>query len=178
MWEFAPHPPPLQYTKPYYPKGGSAAHSQQQYNIKGTTDQMKRLRHKPILYTWQEDTDRENPSKSFRTWTNTRGKKPIYIKCKHIKELKAIQVSLFKCYKTIFFCRFVFRHILFLFLSAVMSLLKKAYRSESFKEVTGRFFFFKEVQFISNLHSETNHRKWLMQKKWKTSETGFQLIYA
>lgn len=77
-----------------------------------------------------------------------------------------------------------------------MSLLKKAYRSDSFKEVTGRwFFFFKEVQLISNLHSETNHRKWLMQKGkekegrkeggrdrgkegGRKPETGFQLIYT
>lgn len=69
---------------------------------------MKRLHHKPILYTWHEDTDRENPIKSFRMWTNTRGKNQlIYIKFKHIKELKAIQVSLFKCYK-IFFLSFFF----------------------------------------------------------------------
>ena len=40
-----------------------------------------------------------------------------------------------------------------------MSLLKKAYRSDSFKEVTGRFFFLKEVQLIPNLHSETKHGK-------------------
>lgn len=58
-----------------------------------------------------------------------------------------------------------------------MSLLKKAYRSESFKEVTGRFFF-KEVQLIVNLHSETNHRKWLMHKNEKKNQIGFQLIYA
>lgn len=59
-----------------------------------------------------------------------------------------------------------------------MSLLKKAYRSESFKEVTGRFFVFKEVQLIANLHSETNHRKWLMHKNEKNNQIGFQLIYA
>lgn len=57
MWEFAPIPPSLQSTQeePYCLKAGSPAHSQQQYNIKGTTDQMKRLRHKPISYTWHED---------------------------------------------------------------------------------------------------------------------------
>lgn len=59
-----------------------------------------------------------------------------------------------------------------------MSLLKKAYRSESFKEVTGRFFVVKEVQLIANLHSETNHRKWLMYKNEKNNQIGFQLIYA
>lgn len=87
--------------------------------------------------------------------------KPIYIQFKHIQELKAIQVSFLKVTK-FFFCHF-FRHVvLFLLvfsLSAVMSLLKKAYRSDSFKEVTGRFFFLKEVQLIPNLHSETKHGK-------------------
>lgn len=38
--------------------------------------------------------------------------------------------------------------------------------------------FFKEVQLLSNLHSETNYRKWLMPEKKKKSETGFRLIYA
>lgn len=63
---------------------------------------MKRLRHKPISYTWHEDTDCENPIKPFRMWTNTRGKKPIYIKFKHIKELKAIQVSFLNVTKLFF----------------------------------------------------------------------------
>lgn len=56
-----------------------------------------------------------------------------------------------------------------------MSLLKKAYRSESFKEVTGRFFVFKEVQLIANLHSETNRRKWLMHKNEKKKSDWFPI---
>lgn len=76
MWEFAPPPPSLQslQEEAYCPKADSSARSQQQYNIEGTTEQMKRLHHKPILYTWHEDTDCENPIKSLRMWTNTRGK--------------------------------------------------------------------------------------------------------
>lgn len=63
MWICRPHPQPLQSTQeePSYPEAGSPAQSQQQYNIKGTTDQMKRLHHKPILHTRHEDTDCENP---------------------------------------------------------------------------------------------------------------------
>lgn len=73
--------------------------------------------------------------------------KLIYIKLKYSKELKAIQVSCFKCYKNVF-CHFS-RHILFLLfsLSAVMSLFRQAYRSDSFKEVTGRFYFLKKCSY-------------------------------
>lgn len=59
MWEFAhPHPPSLQSTQeePSEPKAGSQAQPQQQYNIKGATDQMTRLRHKPIVYTRDTET--------------------------------------------------------------------------------------------------------------------------
>lgn len=37
--------------------------------------------------------------------------------------------------------------------------------------------FFKGVQLISNLHSGTNHRRWLTQKN-EENQAGFQLIYA
>lgn len=71
-----PHPPSLQSTQEEaLPEELRLLQpTQQQYNIKGTTEQMKRLHHKPILYTWHEDTDCENPIKSLRMWTNTRGK--------------------------------------------------------------------------------------------------------
>ena len=82
-----PHPPTLEsiQEEAYCPKADSSAHSQQQYNIKGTTEQMKRLRHKPILYTWHEDRLWEShyviENVNKHTW-----QKPIYIKFKHISK--------------------------------------------------------------------------------------------
>lgn len=131
---------------------------------------MKRLHHKPILYTWHEDTDHENPIKSFRMWTNTRGKNQlIYIKFKHIKELKAIQVSLFKCYK-IFFCLFFFlgTYCFCFYFICSHEPTEKGLQKWIFQGGNREIFFFKEVQLIANLHSETNHRKMTDAQKWKT----------
>lgn len=108
--------------------------------------------------------------------------KPFYITFKHIKELKAIQVFFFfpnvtKMFLLLFFqARTVF--VFSFSLSAVMSLLKKGLLKWIFQG-GNREIVFKEVQLVPNLHSETNHtQKWLMQKKERKSETGFQLIYA
>lgn len=54
---------PIYREEPYHPGARSGAPSQLQYNIKATTDQMKRLHHKPIVYTGHKDTDCENPIK-------------------------------------------------------------------------------------------------------------------
>lgn len=69
--------------------------------------------------------------------------KPIYIKFKHIQELKAIRVSFLNVTKFFVVVVFQARTVFFFFFpfSAGKSLWTKAYRSESFKEVTGRCIF-------------------------------------
>ena len=68
-----------------------------------------------------------------------------------------------------------------------MSLLKKAYGSDSFKEVTGRFFFFKKCSsyliYTVKLITEKDWGKKEKRKKKgregeRKPETGFQLIYT
>lgn len=55
-----PHPllHNLAQEEPSHPEAQVPAQSQQQYSIKRATDQMKCLRHKPILYTLHETTEK------------------------------------------------------------------------------------------------------------------------
>lgn len=102
--------------------------------------------------------------------------KPIYTTCKHIKELKAIQVSFFQCYKNVFVVVFQARTV-FVFsfsLSAVMSLLKKGLQKWIFQG-GNREIVFKEVQSVPNLHSETNHKKMADAKKGKEIRDWFPI---